>query len=257
MISFPQDSLDAVERKCGAEISVNFPNYGKFWEMFIGQNPATSRIRWRPVEYPKTLGHQARRRFEAWREELHMAHYSLFCNLAGCYYQLSELINVTKSPITQEVLFKHWEYFECFYLRLGNCFYQVFHLWDVLARLNHLRRADYVRRERIERKWNRFKNYHEKSSTLRDNLVHYSRVANKQIEDAFYVPLVIKEGDIQNNIQELWTRQLKRKRWIRTSTKMHMDLSDAQRHFNELHSLFIRQYGKYLRQNRIKIRRGP
>src|SRR3989338_2337327 len=133
-IKFPQDTYDAVERLYGAKICPYFPNYGKFWELFIGRDASTNSHRWYPFQFAPSTAASEKKRISKWREELCMAHYSLFCNLAGAHFQSEELKKALAESKTQETFFKHWEHFECFYIRIGNCFYQMQHLWDIIPK---------------------------------------------------------------------------------------------------------------------------
>ncbi|GEM_PF-3463984 len=256
MAKFPKDTFDAVEMLYGEGISKNFPQYGVFWERFIGRNPSSNKAEWYPVKFPQTMLTSDRARFTRWRQELSMAHYSLFCNLSGCHFQLNELVRLTVPPITKEIFFKHWECFECFYFRLGNCYYQVYHLWEIMAELKQpgLKVDQYVRIEGIIREWLYFKRRHKKFSLLRDNLTHYSRVGHRELEGGFYIPRTIKEGHATKRNQELWSNQLKRKNWRRTNVKMRLDLEESASVFNRIHTTLIRKFDKCLKSKGISIK---
>ena len=72
---FPQDSYDAIERKYGSQIVSNFPNYGKFWELYIGRDTSTTQMKWYSMNFPIAMAATDRRRFQQWREELAIERY--------------------------------------------------------------------------------------------------------------------------------------------------------------------------------------
>ncbi|MBI1977616.1 MAG: hypothetical protein HYS55_02575 [Candidatus Omnitrophica bacterium] len=252
---FPDDSYDAIERKYGLIISNSFPKYAEFWEFFIGRDVSSTSMRWYRVKFPKSFGQKNRREFYWFREEVSMAHYSLFCNLAGAYFHFDELKRMQGQPITQEVYFKHWEHFECFYLRLGGCFYQVFHLWDRLSKLFHIKREQFLKSGKLQTKWKKFSDFHHRFSVMRDNLTHYSRGASQQLKDGFLIPRTVKEGNVSKNKMELWSTQLRRKVWQRTDAKMYNDLVKCLEMFNYIHGIYIQQFAQALIKKGLCIER--
>lgn len=252
MVKFPQDTYDAVEKLYGNVICQQFPNYGKFWELFIGRNVSTKSPQWYLFRFPSSITSAERKRIMKWREELSMAHYSLFCNLAGAHFQAEELRKSLLECKTQETFFKHWEHFECFYIHIGNCFYQTFHLWDILPKFADQKLA----LPRFQKQKGLIGISQTRFKILRDNMVHYARIAHRQMENAYYIPRLIRKGSTEKGSMELWSQQLKRKRWQRTDSRLKFDLQLTERALNRIHGKFIREFEKILSSRRITVGRS-
>lgn len=252
---FPQDTYDVIERKYGNIISRSFPKYGEFWELFIGRDTSSKSMKWYRIKFPKGYDRKQRRGFYQLREEISMAHHSLFCNLAGAYFHFDELKAIIVQPITQESYFKHWEYFECFYLRLGGCFFQIFHLWDLLAMLVGQARSQFLKKRRLLTHWKKFEDFHVRFSILRNNLTHYSRGASQQLSDGFIIPKMVKEGHATKKM-ELWSMQLKRKVWQRTDVRMFNDLIKCLEIFDCVHSFYIKEFARALQAKGLSVERN-
>ncbi len=254
LAKFPEDSYDAIERLYGNIVLKDFPKYGEFWERFVGRDINLKSMRWYPIKFPKSFSGKNRREFYRFREEICMAHYSLFCNLAGAYFQLDELKKTINQCQTEEGLFRHWEHFECFYFHLGACFFQIFHLWEILPRSINLKLEEYLKQEHLTKRWGKFKNFHKRTSILRNNIMHYSRGAHKQMEGFCYIPRMVKKGDVKEEKMELWSRQLKRKMWERTDSRMKSDFKRSLQVLNQIHGIFVVEFGKILAKRGLHLK---
>src|SRR5437879_1360558 len=116
------DTKDAVEKKWGKTVHKHYPEYSNFWNEFIGVRDSAKarRLIWYKYEYPKAWDRNKKNRFTQNIEELFMAHYSLFCNLAGAHFQLKNCIKSLNTTNTTDMHFKYWESFECCYQHMGN-----------------------------------------------------------------------------------------------------------------------------------------
>ena len=136
MKNFPQDTNDPIERAYAADVLSLFPNYGVFWRKFVGvrQQPSfPSRIFPYGLLFPNSFREDERIRVEQAYEETTMAHYSLFCHLAGAHFQIKQLEQIHSLSNAGAKLVEHWEAFEVTYLHLGIVFNEAHHLWDLLV----------------------------------------------------------------------------------------------------------------------------
>jgi hypothetical protein len=262
---FPEDSYDVMERTYGNVICSGFPSYAKFWELFIGRDLSTKTRMWYVFELPPSISARDRQITDEWREEISMAHYSLFCSIAGAYFQMAELNKLLPIiEINNTIFVKHWEAFECFYSRLGISYFQVFHLWDCLAlwekgisraealqmgrREKAIIRTDFILKIGHKDEWDMFKLSHDDFKIVRDNLTHFSsHFSHKFRHGYFSIPAII-------NKNELWTAQRNKADWRRTNVTMQRDLELSEKTFDSVHVAFIGAFGKEITRRGIKIK---
>jgi len=182
-----------------------------------------------------------------------MAHYSLFCNLAGAHYQVAQLERTLGLGDTQTKQFEHWEAFEVAYLHLGIVFNEIHHLWDILSdlelatrslgtqlmktTLSHAGKAD---------AWKKFNELECDIKARRDNVTHYARGASRSVDGKVYVPL-----HQARNV--LWTLELESKEWIQTLPKAKADLRQVEVIANAIHELLIERLDTYFTKKQVQV----
>ena len=115
----------------GREILRFFLGSGEFWSKFIGVKVRRGLLLPYGLRIPSRMsGDRPSQGCRAGYEDLSMAHYSLFCHLAGAHFPVQELRALSLLPIASKTSrFRHWEAFESVYLHLGICFNEFSHLW--------------------------------------------------------------------------------------------------------------------------------
>jgi hypothetical protein len=205
------------------------------------------------LKFPDGMSANQRKDISLNYRELTMTHYSLFCHLAGAYFQLEEL---RKYPIKHSRIsyFRHFEHFESCYMHVGIIFDQMYHLWGILFYLQGKGKINirgkletYLTGRRKKYMWIRFKKLNSNSIELRNNITHFARGANIISNGKCYVPEITKK-----NIN--WETQWKFKNWIETSIKANTDLVNCEITLNELHLLLISEFEDYLNNSGIDIR---
>ena len=255
-----------MERAYGHEVCKTFINYAKFWEQFIGRDLASKTGRWYPFDFQSSTPLAERSLAEEWREEISMAHYSLFCSLAGARFQMGELESLLPiGHLTDKVFIRHWEAFECFYSRLGIAYFQIFHLWDCLALWSAgISRSDrsqiskddkqktrykFISLGSYKQAWDSFCSSHNEVRVVRNNLTHFSsHFAHKFRQGYFSIPATIRAS-------ELWTTQRGSVDWRRTNATIRRDLSKSEQAFNDIQGNFIKAFGETLAQKGIRVRK--
>jgi hypothetical protein len=256
---FTEKTKDIIEQLYGPELLMLFPNYSAFWEEFIGDPKKDIPIAY-GLLFPSNLAGQEE--IEEAYDEICMAHYSLFCHLAGTHFQLENLKRVLKLDDFRRKYFEHWETFEVCYFHLGSVFYQMYHLWGLIFLLKKEVTRDKSGRFQASIK-NKLKNYLEDSGQdslceeideldeeikdLRDNIVHFSRGASEVHFGEFHIPK--KTG------REAWKKQHETEEWLETSKKIKMDLVGTEKLINSIHSLLIKEFRNFLKANKIRVNR--
>jgi hypothetical protein len=226
MKHFPRDTLDPIEQIYAPRILRRFPRYGEFWRRFIGVKNKGDRILPYGLRIPHSIPNTERREIRRAYEKLTMAHYSLFCHLAGAHFQANGLSSLASSPAKW---FRRYEAFDCVYVHLGSCLNQVHHLWNLLFLLRgQLRRRNRQIVEIPGRSTKKELTKHEfkkarklgllrylnsvrrRVKARRDNIVHYAREASVGTLGTIRVPLQVRPN-------VTWSMQLrKHRRYIRT-----------------------------------------
>lgn len=191
-----------------------------------------------------------------------MAHYSLFCHLAGTHFQLENLKKTLKLKDFRRKYFEHWEAFEVCYFHLGSAFYQMYHLWGLIFLLKKELTRDKKGRFQGSIK-SKLKDYlnnigqgslcaridelDEGIKVLRDNIVHFSREASEVHFGEFHIPLRIT--------RETWKKQHLTEDWLETSKKIKKDLQDTEKLINEIHNFLIKEFREFLKANNLRVNR--
>jgi len=265
---FPADTRDAIEKLYAARILSCFPNYAEFWEKLIGVRDSQGALLPYRLRIPRAIAREERSKIERAYEEIAMAHYTLFCNLAGAHFQKERLQAIAAPSSTSLRWFKHWEAFESVYLHLGIAFYEVYHLWDLLFLLrgqlgrardgsikkipNGLNSWQLREREfRDHRKlmtWHAFQHLNNEITARRNNITHYSRGAFRIIADQIYVPQRIRPN-------APWHLEIAAKNYWETRAKAAMDLEKTERAINSTHGLLTKEYEDYFSTQSIRFLR--
>jgi len=265
---FPADTRDAIEKLYAARILSCFPKYAEFWEKLIGLRDSQGGLRSYGLRMPQTVDRQERSKIHRAHEEMAMAHYTLFCNLAGARFQKERIQSVAAPTSTSLRWFKHWEAFESIYLHLGIAFYEVYHLWDLLFLLRgQLGRArdgsikknpngfnPWELRERVFRDnrklmiWRAFQHLNNEVTARRNNITHYSRGAFRIITGLIYVPQRIRPN-------APWHLEVRTRNYWETRAKAAMDLEKTERAINSTHGLLIKEYEDYFSAQSITFLR--
>ena len=268
MSRFPADTRDAIEKLYAARILSCFPKYAEFWEKLIGLRDSQGGLRSYGLRMPQTVDRQERSKIHRAHEEMAMAHYTLFCNLAGARFQKERIQSVAAPTSTSLRWFKHWEAFESIYLHLGITFYEVYHLWDLLfllrSQLGRARNGSIKKipngldpwqlREREFRDnrklmtWRAFQQLNNDVTARRNNITHYSRGAFRTIAGLIYVPQTIRPN-------APWHLEVRARNWWETRAKAAIDLEKTEVAINSTHGLLIKEYEDYFSAHSITFLR--
>jgi hypothetical protein len=258
MDAFIKNTKDVVEQLYGEKVTRFFPNYAEFWFKFIGDPKKDT-----PTEYGLTFDPkmQTKDKEEITKiyKEICMAHYSLFCNLAGTHFKAEKIEALLKLPDSKEKVFEHWETFEVGYIHLGSVFYQMHHLWGLYFLLMHeVERRNRNFEPRISTKLREYLNgkgqvdffnkivaVEKTVKDIRDAVVHYSRIASLPIGGEFWIPFNVK--------QVIWEKQFEDKKSLETSRKIKFDLKETEKVINKLHTFLINEIGAFLTEKKVKV----
>lgn len=260
---FYKDTKDCIEQLYKHEILKKFSSYGICWDRFIGvnENQKTGYLRPYGLIIPPSLRTKAKEIRTAYLE-FSYAHYTLFCHLAGAHFQLKELKKSLRIKNAKKRHFRHWEHFEVFYLHLGICIYQVYHLWALIFLLEgRLKRdakgeihgAKKALKELLMKNRKKYLSVlidkmDNKIKILRDNITHFARGAHRILPNGDYaIPYKIKE-----NVH--WDGQLKTYNYIETTMKAKTDLDNLESLFDRLHKVMIIKFQDYMLKNKIVVR---
>lgn len=258
-ISLFRKTRDPIEQLYGGEITRNFPRYAEFWIEFIG-DPKKAGPTAYGLLFNRTIPEEDKKRMNEIYEEVCMAHYSLFCHLAGAHFHIENLKE--SLPINdQKSYFEYWDSFEDCYFHLGSAFYQTYHLWGLIFLLKGEMKRN--KKGRIFGAKSKLKKYLEKRGkiafssriddldegikNLRDNIVHYARTASRPILGIPCIPREIK--------QETWKKQHESGEWMDTLIKVQSDLKKTENLINNIHIFLIEEFRNYLMKSKIKIDR--
>jgi hypothetical protein len=250
---FIQKTKDAIEQLYGLEVVRLFPNYSIFWEEFIGDPKKDTPIPY-GLLFPPGIEAKRRGQIEEIYHEICMAHYSLFCHLAGAHFQLKNLEEALKLNDSKRKYFEHWEAFEVCYFHLGSALYQMYHLWGLIFRLKKDKKGsiksklkDYLVKASQGFLCTKIDELDDGIKNLRDHIVHFSRGASEVHFGEFYIPLKIT--------RETWEKQHKSEEWLETSRKIKKDLQDTEKLINGIHNFLIKEFREFLKTNNLRVNR--
>lgn len=267
------DTKDIIERKWARMIDKKFPAYALFWNEFIGVRTKTSSQILLPYKYqfPSTWTSIAKKKYLQDLEELAMAHYSLFCNLAGAHFQIDECVASLGLAEDEERHFHYWESFEVCYQHMGNAINYFYLFWDKIFALtnNPIRRntngdlnkttvsnaiENYFRSQRKYSLHKKLKQEFGRKGQIviiRNNTVHFARVASWSLSTNgrvfYFLPY-----KLQSNTR--WTKKTKVKKGIMADKKAVKHLSELEVLLNLSEELAIKKLRTYLQTEGISIK---
>jgi hypothetical protein len=255
MILSLKKSKDMIEQLYGEEILENFPNYEKFWEEFIG-NPNAAQVEPYMYCYPDDMTVSERKKIENSYLKIQMAHYTLFCHLAGAHFQKKELETAQGLKDHKEKYFRCCEHFEAAYMHLGSVFYVLETLWCTVLRLIGQREGkkglgkmtSFLENEHKNDLAARLKKIDENMMNRRHLPVHYSRVFVTWHQGDMYVPINVQE-------KMLWSQGYETNEWRRSDRQLSSDLIQIEKLVNDLHEVLIEKCGTFLAGKSVVVDR--
>lgn len=248
-----KNSKDIIEQLYGEEILMNFPNYEKFWEAFIG-NPNAPQVEPYNYCYPDDIPAGERKRIENSFLKIQMSHYTLFCHLAGAHFQKKELEIAQSLKDHKEKYFLCCEHFEDAYMHLGSVFYVLETLWCTVLKLIGQREGKkglgkiikFLEKEHRDDLATQLNEIDENMMNRRHLPVHYSRVFVMWHQGNMYVPMNVQE-------KMLWIQGYETNDWRRSDLQLSSDIVQIEKLVNDLHEVLIEKYGIFLANKNITI----
>lgn len=244
--TFPDDSLDAVERLYADQVCEHFPRYAELWEFFIGTREGTAmRLAPRELNLPDGWSAERIRQFEINREKVAMFHHSLFCDLAGAHYQIENARAALKKNDGNERYFEFFEAFDNFYGHVANAVNHCECLWNAVSKVvptidqwdkedPHKEVEDTYRKLRTD------------VIDVRNTLVHYARIAVIGSEQGYEIPWPLPEEDAR------WS-EYERERTKDAIVKMALDLELAEEFANEVDGVLIPALEQHLAKEGVEV----
>jgi len=270
---FFTDTEENIEKLYKDEILKLFPNYAVFWNEFIGQKVESNHFKPYGLIIANTYPQNEIDNINYIYERMTMAHYTLFCSLASAHYQYSLLTDNYNNYGSETYHFKHWDSFENIYLRLGNAFYQVYHLWKLffafkkaLYRQNPINMKVAIENIKIRPE---MKQYYSNGSSenlvqekfqdanilikaIRDESVHFSRIGVRFEGDnaKYYLPFNISKNI---NWSDAFMSFSRGENMISTDRLACKHILTTEISINELHELLIQEISNIIASMRILI----
>lgn len=248
-----EKSKDIIEQLYSREILKNFPNYERFWQEFIG-NPNAGEVEPYKYRYSDIMKNEEKTKIEKCYVKIQMAHYTLFCHMAGAHFQLKMLEIARGLEDHKEKYFRCCEHFEAAYMHIGSIFYVLETLWCTVLRLTGNKEGKKGLGKLTKFLKNKGKN--ELASNLKEidkNMmdrrhipVHYSRIFVTWHQGEMYVPLNVKE-------EMLWSEGYETVEWRRSDKQVYYDLVQIEKLVNELHEVLIEEYRSFIASKNIII----
>lgn len=264
------DTQDSIEKLYGEQILKNYPAYGDFWNKYIGtrRTHKSRKLSWYQYNFPTTWTLNQKVNFRKQLQEMFMAHYSLFCNLAGAHYQI-ERCKRSLEIIGPSKHFLYWEAFECFYQHLGNVVNYTYMFWEKILKFKdptlQLRdRYHNLKKKKVEdalqnlltarRKKGLYTHFANQFTgkgqvlVMRNNIVHYARLYATSLPDniGYGLPLRITKNS-------RWSGKLLKKGNIaHIKAEKHLTLVEVL--VNDLENIAIIEFDQYLRNTNVSVR---
>ena len=221
---FPEMTEDRIERLFAPKILANFPYYAEFWQKFIGVR-MDSAGRFLPYRLKMRDALCDGRKVLTCHEKISMRHYSQFCHLAGAHYQLEQALKALAMEDETRRHFLFWEAFENFYQHLSGAREQMDSVWGLLRRLDANLPKDvksYLTSKGSEVLWQRIAEWDHDVATIRNSIVHFSRIGAPFGNGTYWIPLPIQKDP-------LWSDTLPQPKRIQEATKkMTKDLHELE-----------------------------
>ncbi len=231
MQRFPDDSQDSVERLYAPRVLRYFPNYGRFWERFVGQraDPQSGTLRPYGLHCPMPMSKRQRNRLDRDYEVLCMQAYSVFVHLAGAHYQLEELRRALNLRDEARRHFRHWEAYDVGLLHLGTALSLGKGLLTTVGRLAD--QGDAVERLVRHRLWAAL----DRAVRLpRNDVVHYSRRLHRRNPQTGDFE-VLKDPYFES--RRAWSQDLHLaaddSKWTRAEEQLAKDVVDTETLLND------------------------
>lgn len=244
---FPEDTLDEVEQLFADKVLILFPQYGDFWEEFIGRR-LESNVALRPygLKFASIVDDLMRSKVEISYNRLVVRHYSLFCELAGAHYQQDE---TTAALLEMDVARRHflfWESFCNFYQHLGNARNLLRGIWIEVCEITNKKETleGYLTRTEKRELRDALDRFEREVITIRDNLVHSMRSFSVSDSEGYMIPLPI----IDNPEPFMEPKQA-----IDASTKMRNDINKLEELLNKIEPLFAQLLRNSFSERSISI----
>ena len=251
MQRFPDDSQDSVERLYAPHVLRCFPNYGRFWERFVGQraDPKSGTLRPYGLRYPGLMSRRQRNRLDRDYEVVCMQGYSVFVHLAGAHYQLGELRRALGLKDEARRHFRHWEAYDVGLLHLGTALSLGKGLLTTVGRLAG--QGDLV--ERLVR--------HDLWAALdravrqpRNDVVHYSRRLHRRNPQTGDFE-VLKEPYYES--RRAWSQDLHLavddSKWTRADEQLDKNVADTETLLNEAWDWIMDALGGHLERLGVEV----
>jgi len=269
MLNLFTDTKDIIEEKWAGVICSNFPAYADFWNKFIGVRKIkkSNRLIWYKYSYPPIWRKDQKATFRSHIEELFMAHYSIFCNLAGAHYQLKQC-NLSLGLSFSEKHFRHWEAFESCYQHMGNVVNSVHLFWEKIfiieGKLTQRQKNQNLNKNKIKPLWKnllrderklylyrKMMNMFERKGqilVIRNNIVHYARVFAVYLGNQGYgLPY-----RLSRNIR--WSQKKIYKTGILAHKKAEKHLTELEILLNDLQKIAIKKFDNYLINEGVSVK---
>ncbi len=243
--------------------------YGNFWDKFIGVKDDPFSLSPYGIIIHGQVSRADKNKIARIYQEVNMAHYSLFCHLAGAHNKAKRVASISSPFASTKSWFNHWDAFEGFYLDLEIAMDQVYHLLDLAfllekklqrtrnGRIGEIRggpkRPDLQHGEfRQYRKMfvlERFEKIRSEISIRRNNIAHYSRSAWRRIGNKVGVPLSVR-GYFP------WKVGLKNNRLAETGPRTAWDLKRVELSINDIYFVLVNGFENRFADNGIEVENG-
>ena len=250
-----KNSKDAIEQLYESEVLRDFPNYEIFWERFIG-NPDSETAEPYEYNYPKAVTGDERKKIDESYLKIQMSHYTLFCHIAGVFFQIKELQKALELSDCNEKYFRCCEHFETGYMHIGSIFYVMETFWcTILKTLGHKEGKKGLGKVITFLKGKKRGDLVQKLCEVNENImdrrhlpVHFSRVFIKWHHGLLYVPKKVNEI-------MLWPEGKSTTEWKQGDKQLANDLLRVQRLLNDLHEVLIEEYAAFIERKGIVIKK--
>lgn len=223
---------------------------------FIG-DPNAERVQPYKYLFPSNIALEKKKKIARNYEKIQMAHYTMFCHLAGAFFQEEELVNARSVQDLKERYFRCCEHFESAYMHLGSAFYVLETLWNTVLKLSGYRGGggrfgkleNYLNQRGKAGLAQRLRNIDSTMMIRRHLPVHYGRVFAMWYRGELYVPLNVKE-------EMMWSQASETIEWRKAEKQLHSDIVRTEETINELHEALIDEYGNFIIGEGIQIDYG-
>jgi hypothetical protein len=248
---FPENTNDSVERLYAPAILPTFPNYGRFWENFVGQHidDETGALGAYPIILSEEIPERQRANLLRQYELLRMQNYSIFVHLAGAHYQAEQLRDSLAMEDGNRRHFCHWEAFDVALMHLGTGLAlakAMMYGADQLIGSDHL-----LHRLMHHHHWKPLGRAIRKP---RNDEVHYSRRLHRSntTTGAFEV---LKDRYYER--RQAWSQDLRLieddSKWIPADEKLKTDIMGIEEMFNDVWGILIEALTHHMQKTNTQL----